>query len=283
MPAPAISVIVPDWDGSGSAAQCLDGLAAQTLAADRSEVILEGGETGPSAARNAAIRRAHAPLVVFCSSRLRPLPGFLDSCLQLHAAHPARHHASLLCYTADSAYRRLRPVPKRAGVQSWQAFDWNAVTSKTAIFEDAQFDPVYGSMAGAELALRLARRIDLTLFYEPAVTCERVEAMGLEEACEAHYLAAYHRYSLARAYPGAVSYAPSEPLADASGPAALLAALRGMERRAAQPGFAGGQMLDAFRSRLEEHARAEGWKAAREGSPPDLSALLGPRRKPSGA
>ena len=281
MPAPAISIIVPDCHESDSLAQCVDGFAAQTLARDRFELILEDGETDPCAMRNAAVRRARSPVVVFFSCRLRPFPQLLDVCLQFHSAHPPIHHASLLCYAADSIWRRLRPAPEKPGVQTWQAFDWDALTAKTAIFEKAQFNPAYGCMAGAELALRLSRRIDLTLCYEPVITAERVESMGLEEACEAHYLAAYHQYSLSRAYPGVVPYAPGEMVANNAELVALLAAARELGRRAAQPDFAGRRMLDALRCRLEEHARAAGWKAAHDGKPPDLSAILG-SRKPAG-
>jgi len=280
MPAPAISVVVPDCDRSDSLTQCLDGFAAQTLARDRFELILEGGGRDAASMRNAAVRRARAPAIVVCSCRLRPLPELLARCLQFHAAHAAIHHASLLCYAADSTWRRLRSVPGKTGVQSWQAFDWDAFTAKTAIFESAQFDPAYGCMAGAELALRLSRRIDLTLHYEPAVTCERIGSMGLEEACEAHYLTAYYQYSLSRAYPGVVSYAPGEMVANSTEMAALLAVARELGRRAAQPDFAGHRMLEALCCRLEEHARAAGWNAARDGRSPNPGDILGPRKPP---
>ncbi len=284
--APAISVIVPDCGGTETVEKCLERFAAQTVPADQFELIPGGphlADTGAAdiwMARNALALKARAPLLVLYSAALRPLPGLLEYCLDFHQRHPALHHAMLPGFAADSVYRRLHPapLPSATGIQSWQAFQTEAVTCKAELFRHGQFDAAYGCLAGQEFALRLSRRMDLTLFHEGVITGERTEAISPRAACEAHYLAAYYEYLLACAYPGAVMHARAE-VVDQKQLAAMVSAIRGMERTAADAESPRHKMLTALYSRIEEHARAEGWAAAQNGQPPNPPGSLGPLLK----
>jgi len=276
--------------------KCLEGFAAQTLAQDQFELILGGprvpevdhpramqlvfidtGATDVSIVRNLAIDRARSPLIILYSAELRPFPELLERCLEFHREHAAVRHACLLRFDADPRYRRLHapPPPNAAGIQSWQAFRSDAVTCKAELFRHGPFDPAYGCQAGPEFALRLSRRIDLTLFSDAVSTGERIETMSVRAACEAHYMAAYFEYRLSRAYPGAVVHAPADPVANAAQLAALVATIRGMERTSVEAESPRSRMLDALCARIEEHARAEGWAAAANAQTPSPPGSLG--------
>ena len=192
---PAISVLVPDCDRRWATCveKCLEGFRRadpfsravrthswHTDAADQEEylrsrfagelqLVFTSAAADLATSRNEAIRMARAPLVTLYSSELRPYPGLLEYCLNFHDHRPAVNHACLLGFAAEPAYRRLHPVPvpTLTGIQSWQGFQAEAITCKTELFRHGQFDASYGCIAGREFALRLARRIDLTLFYEP--------------------------------------------------------------------------------------------------------------------
>ncbi len=303
---PAISVIVPDCGPMDTLEKCLEGFVAQTVSPDQFELILGGprlaeheerlrvrfgggmrliftdaGDADVSMVRNMAIGKARAPLVTLYSAHLRPFPGLLEYCLNFHDHHRAVHHAGLLGFAADPSYERLHPppAPTPTGIQCWQAFQSEAITCKTGLFRHGQFDPAYGCLAGPEFALRLSRRTDLTLFYEPGPTGERTEAMCLRANCEAHYMAAYHEYLLARAYPGAVTHAPAEIIGDTERLAALVSSIRGMESKPAEADSPRYRMLAALYSRIEEHARSEGWAAAENAQPPSPPGSLGPLLK----
>jgi len=276
--------------------KCLEGFAAQTLAQDQFELILGGprlpgvehrramqlvfldtGATDVSMVRSVAIDRARAPLITLYSAELRPFPELLERCLEFHRKHSAVRDACLLRFDADPRYRRLHPSspPSATGVQSWQAFRSDAVSCKAELFRHGRFDPGYGCQAGSEFALRLSRRIDLTLFFDTVSTGERMEPMSMRAACEAHYMAAWFEYRLARAYPGAVVHTPANPLADPVELGAMVATIRGMERNPAEAASPRSAMLDALCARIEEHARAEGWAAAANAQPPNPPGSLG--------
>ena len=281
----------------GALEKCLEGFAAQTLAQDQFELIcggsraaeiegrfpevqlvsLDAGTTDVSTVRNVATGQARSPVVTLWSAELRPFPVLLEHCLEFHRDHTAVHHAGLLRFAADPRYRRVHPPPRLTarGIQSWQAFHSDAVTCRAELFRHGQFDPAYGCQAGPEFALRLSRRLDLTLFSDAVINGERTEAIGVRAACEIHYMAAYYEHRLARAYPGAVNHAPAQPVADPAQLAAIVASIRAMEHRPAEAGSPRARMLDALCSRIEGHARAEGWAAAVNAQPPNPPGSLG--------
>lgn len=84
---PALSVVVPTLDRPQSLRACLRALAAQTEA-DRIEVLVEKGERGPAAARNAGAAKARAPLLAFTDDDCEPQPGWAAALLARHAEEP---------------------------------------------------------------------------------------------------------------------------------------------------------------------------------------------------
>lgn len=115
-PSPLLSVVVPAYNDAAVLRQCLARLAVQTLAPAAYEiVVVDDGSTddtpraiseaasgrarvrclrfdrnrGRSAARNAAIRAAEAPLVVFVDSDVLVLPDFLQRHLEIHRSSTA--------------------------------------------------------------------------------------------------------------------------------------------------------------------------------------------------
>jgi len=114
---PEISVVVPTFNRADRCQALLGALAAQTLAAERFEVlivddcstddtptVLAAGEanvsyrlrplrtatnSGPAAARNLGWRQAAAPLVAFLDDDCMPEPGWLEAGLSFLTDHPA--------------------------------------------------------------------------------------------------------------------------------------------------------------------------------------------------
>ncbi len=115
-PEPLVSVVVSTYNRPARLGRLLDGLAAQTLAPDRFEVVIvdngsdpETGRVlaaelerrrlrlaavrhpvtlGPAAGRNTGWRLARAPLVAFTDDDCAPSPGWLVAVLDGAAAHP---------------------------------------------------------------------------------------------------------------------------------------------------------------------------------------------------
>jgi len=103
---PEVSVVVPTRDRPSGLAALLAALDAQTLAAERFEVVVvdDGSEPpveapaartvrhaaarGPAAARNAGWRAAQAPLVAFVDDDCIPEPGWLEALLAAAGGRP---------------------------------------------------------------------------------------------------------------------------------------------------------------------------------------------------
>lgn len=85
--APALSVIVPTLDRPESLRACLRALEGQT-AATAIEILVERGERGPAAARNAGAAAARAPLLAFTDDDCAPDPGWAAALLARHAEEP---------------------------------------------------------------------------------------------------------------------------------------------------------------------------------------------------
>jgi glycosyltransferase involved in cell wall biosynthesis len=112
---PDLSVIVPTYARAGSVRELLDALSLQTLAPDRFEVVIavDGSRdgtlelvdgysapyqlwsiwqenSGRASARNAAIRRACAPVVLMLDDDVEPAPECLEAHLDAHRHGPSR-------------------------------------------------------------------------------------------------------------------------------------------------------------------------------------------------
>jgi glycosyltransferase involved in cell wall biosynthesis len=252
---------------------------------------------GIAAARNAGIDRASARLLILWDDDLRPCTDLVERCLDFHRRHRAVGDSALLYFEADAAiaaspvvrwgFDRLYRFPDSAGPHGWPAFWGGAVTCKRGLFEHGRFDPAFRWLEDAELASRLSRSVPLRVHFERRVAGTMVRDLTFEQVCRRQYLMGYYRCLLAgkRAAEAAARAASSTlPSAAArnghearlvSDPArldAMLKAARGLEQGlatgAARTGSRRFELLCALWSRVEAHAEASGWVAAREGGPP---------------
>jgi glycosyltransferase involved in cell wall biosynthesis len=302
---PLISVIVPTFNRPAELRQCLEGFAGQNIALDQFEIVIvddgstDGSESviseceeslnvvfiqaahaGPGAARNIALQRARADLLILYDDDLRPRPDLIEYCLNFHRLLPAEQDMSLLYFIPDPsierspvvrwAFGRFYQFPRIACVGGWQRFWSGTLTCKKSLFRHAQFDPAYWMLEDAEIALRLARHVDLRVHFEPLVTATYTRPLTFQQVCLRQYGVGYYSYVLAQNYRGAVNYdfAPYDSpesylVGDRGELASMLASARGLERaaEASQPS----NLLCALWQRAEVHARASGWMAARNG------------------
>src|SRR5215208_7003656 len=123
-----ISVVIPTYQRCGSVRRTLEALARQTIPASEYEVIVSiDGSTdgtkemierfqapfrlrgmwqpnqGRAAARNAGIRAAQGPLVVFLDDDMEPVSGFLAAHLDAHPAGSRRAVVGPVPITVDAS------------------------------------------------------------------------------------------------------------------------------------------------------------------------------------
>ncbi|MDQ7820271.1 MAG: glycosyltransferase family A protein [Armatimonadota bacterium] len=180
---PDLTVVVPTYNQAELLRECLRSLVDQTLPTDRYEVIVvDDGSTdhtaavlrefsprvravrlpsnrGRSAARNAGIREAAAPLVVLIDSDIVVRPDFLDRHLDVHRRRgPGVVSRGPVVDVPDAATARrsrLRWVPPSPAFLTTA----NAAVEKAALLRAGLFDedfPGYG-WEDFELGLRLQR------------------------------------------------------------------------------------------------------------------------------
>lgn len=177
------TVIVPTYNQAGSIGACLASLMAQTLAADRYEVlVVDDGSTddtsgivagfgapvrairlprnrGRSAARNIGLREARAERVVFIDSDVVVREDFLEWHLRTHRAHGP----GILSRGPVVSVERLdnvshRRVPRFAASPAYLDTA-NAALERSAVIKAGMFDegfPGYG-WEDFDLGLRLRR------------------------------------------------------------------------------------------------------------------------------
>jgi len=118
---PKLSVVIPTYNRRAILEKALLALASQTLSPEEYEVVLvDDGSTdgtramvdsldlpfsltyryqerkGPAAARNAGIRLAKAPIVVFIDSDIVVKPGFLEAHLSVHGEGDVIGHGAVI-------------------------------------------------------------------------------------------------------------------------------------------------------------------------------------------
>lgn len=200
MSAPRVSVIIPTYNHAPLLAAALACLSAQTVPRDAFEVVVaDDGSTdetpavlaaaagglalravrleanrGRAAARNAALRAARAPLVVFIDSDVLVPPAFLARHLALHqaAARPVVGRGPVVFVPRPEIPRRL-PL-----VRSSPAFldTANASVPRQAVFDAGLFDEafrLYG-WEDFDLGLRL-QALGLPKVFSPAAVAFHVQ------------------------------------------------------------------------------------------------------------
>lgn len=291
-----ISVIVPTYDRPRELRLCLEGFSKQTAARESFEVIVvdDGseesmeslvaefsaltnvvfrriGNSGPSAARNLAIDTAAAPLLLLYDDDLCPLPGMISYCLEFHAEHPAESHAALLWFRPDDSIRndtlvealfpRMYPFP--AGPANRGTFWSGSLTCKKSIFRFGRFSEEFRALEDIELEIRLRACIDLQVNLERRPMGLYTRPLTLAQFLGRSYRFGYYDYYLARLHPDIwIRGQPSLDGGDFPGITATVKALIAKQPASGSPLF---RMLEGLLSRAEAHARADGWKAARDG------------------
>jgi hypothetical protein len=252
---------------------------------------------GIAAARNAGIDRASARLLILWDDDLKPCTDLVERCLDFHRRHRAVGDSALLYFEADAAiadspvvqwgFDRLYRFPESPGPHGWPAFWGGAVTCKRGLFEHGRFDPAFRWVEDAELASRLSRSVPLRVHFERRVAGTMVRELTFEQVRRRQYFMGYYRCLFAGQQAAAAAARPTRSTLSSaaarqghqarlvSDPAtldAMLKAARGLERGlatgAARTGSRRFELLCALWSRVEGHAEASGWVAAREGRPP---------------
>jgi len=312
--------VIPTFNRLRELSLCLDGFTHQTASRKHFEIIVvDDGSTadiasagsgfartmnlrlirsahvGPGAARNIAIKRARAPLLILYDDDLRPLPDLVEYCLDFHRVHSLESEMALLRFEPDAAiadslfviwaFSRLYPFPRMPEVGGWGRFWSGTLTCKKSVFRHGQFDPAYQMLEDAELGLRLSRRVDLQVHFEPRLTGTLTRRLTLQQICRRQYMVGYFSHVLAREHRGAVDFFyppynnPEKYFVDRQRLAAIIASACGIEScglklngsSSSEPS----KLLSALWSTAEIHARAEGWMAARDGQPAAPPGTLG--------
>lgn len=304
---PLISVIIPTYNRPRELALCLAGFAAQTVPHHLFEIIVvDDGSTndtqqiigqfestlrlkllqtphlGPGAARNEALKHSVSPLLILYDDDLKPAPRLVEHCLTFNYTHPDESAMALLYFVPDPAivastftrwaFVRLYPFPLAACVGGWQRFWSGTLTCKQSLFRHAQFDPGYRMLEDAELALRFSRCVDLRVHFDRAVLGTFTRQLTLGQFFSRQYRVGYYSHTLARQYSGAINYQvppysnPESFVVDAAELGSVVTCAYALENVAAT----GEQLrvLGSLWGRIDAHARAQGWIAARDGNSP---------------
>jgi glycosyltransferase involved in cell wall biosynthesis len=316
---PAISVVIPTFNRPDELRLCLESFGQQTIKQDRFEVIVvDDGSTvnaasyagagvknlcfihsehaGAGMARNIAIKRARAPLLVLYDDDLRPLPDLVEYCLHFHRLHPAEQDMALLRFGPDPAiggsafaewaFGRLYPFPQAAGTGGWGHFWSGTTTVKKSLFRYGLFDPAYQMAEDTELALRLSRSVNLRVRFEPRLTGTLTRRVTLDQICRRQYTLGYFCHVLADQYRDIVTFSHppyNDPelyvISNRDRLTAMIASARGLEAEQLKlngnSSTKASKLLDALWSAAELHARAEGWLAARDHQPLQPPGTLG--------
>lgn len=198
---PVLTVAVPTRNRAATLARCLDALLPQAEAAGAQVVVVDDGSTdvtprvlaarpsvdasrrepgGISAARNDALERARAPLVLFLDDDVIATPGLLDRHLAHHARRPEPNEALGGRVTWSPEVRVTRhmhwlenggplfafnAIPDPEDVE-WRHFCTANVSVKREFLGARPFDEQLERYTDPELAYRLTAR-GLRLRYDP--------------------------------------------------------------------------------------------------------------------
>jgi glycosyltransferase involved in cell wall biosynthesis len=211
-PAPQLSVVVPTYNDAATLRHGLARLAAQTLSPAAYEIlVVDDGSTdetprvvaeasggrarvrslrfdrnrGRSAARNAGIRAAEAPLVVFVDSDVLVVPDFLERHLEIHgsAASPVVGRGPVVVIPSPEIPTR----PPRIGISPAYLDTANASVSRQALFEAGLFDEGFRAYGWEDfdLGLRLKAR-GIPRVFSPSALAYHVQQPPTLETLDRH-------------------------------------------------------------------------------------------------
>jgi len=311
-----ISAIVPTYNRPTELRACLEGFAGQTAPRESFEVIvIDDGSaetmeplamefagvmnlvyrrianSGQSVAKNLAIDTAAAPMLLFYDDDLSPRPGIIERCLAFHEAQPDEGQALLLWFRPAPtlrhdtlirwAFPRMYPFPANPRVIG--SFWGGTISCKKSIFRFARFNPEFRALEDMELEIRLRRRLDLHVHFERRIMGLYTHLATLSQVLGRSYIMGYYDYQLSfkyrGAYGGEVPFEPERHLIPASEMKGLIVAAKSLIAKRPEPESAVFRMLSALLTRVDLHAKADGWRTARDRASPDPPGTLRPYLK----
>jgi hypothetical protein len=262
-------------------------------------VIDSGRDLTIAGARNAAIDASRGPILLFWDGRLWPMPGLLEYCLDVHAAHPAPEDSWLVGVTSALSLRRSALLhwltltgrfpgqPQSTAVYAWPHFRIHALSCKRALLAHARFDPGFQAGEDLELACRLIAMTPLKVWYEANPQGVFQGPVTLETSLEEEYLDGYFRKARIRAHPRARTVSdvedrfafPERFLLGTGELGTLLSSVRQLEATldTAEPAFASDEQAErlglvySLYDAAFAHAAARGWLDAESERAPDAA------------
>lgn len=252
---------------------------------------------GLAAARNSGIQSARGRFLILYDDDLQPLPDLVARCIEFHEQQPSDGSAELLHFglhpeiarspMAQWCFQHIYPFPSNPGPQHLSGFWGGAVTCKRSLFRHALFDPAYLSVEDADFAARVSRLVDLRIDFRGHTTGLMTRAVTIAQVFRREYFRGYFQYRLTQDHPDIWSFhgepydAPEASVLQPAELRSLFATVSGMERLLRDGGGAShaeqSELLRGLWIRLELHATAAGWIAARAGRSFDAAAATPPK------
>lgn len=174
-------MVVPTRDRPAHLNALMAGLRAQTLAAERFEVLVidDSAGRGQAAARNQGWRSAQAPLVAFTDDDCVPAPGWLAEGLAASRAHPG----AIVQGRTEPARALRSPFERTVSVhrlgpqyQTCNIFYPRALLERLRGFDEGLAPPVTGE--DTELAWRALESGASAVFAPEALVLHAVHELG---------------------------------------------------------------------------------------------------------
>jgi glycosyltransferase involved in cell wall biosynthesis len=242
----AISIIMPCYNRSYDLARTLDAYDRQSTSEPFEVIAVDDGSKdttfellsnyrperytlipvrlsanqGPSAARNAGLEHASAPLIVFVGDDILPAKNFVEGHLNAHQKHPERHVAILgrVTWADDIPQNTLMRHIDGPGAQQFSYFylqdgsdyDYRHLyTANVSIkremfgFLDDWFDTsfIYAAFEDPELAYRL-RKHRLQIVYDASIVGKHYHYHTIWSFATRQYRCGYSAWLFVKKHPG---------------------------------------------------------------------------------
>jgi lipopolysaccharide/colanic/teichoic acid biosynthesis glycosyltransferase/glycosyltransferase involved in cell wall biosynthesis len=233
--APEFSVVIPAHNASRTITECLDALAAQTVAPERFEIVVvdDGSTDGtaevartwfarhphicglvltqpkatPAAARNRGVERARAPLVLFTDADCAPAPNWIEA-MEAAFTDPEVVGAKGTYRTRQSAlvarfvqaeyedkYDLLATQPRIDFIDTY-----SAAYRRDVFLANDGFDEVFPYLEDQEFSFRLAQR-GYTLVFQPEAVVYHRHAPTVRSYFRKKFIIGFWKAQVARRYP----------------------------------------------------------------------------------
>lgn len=233
--APEFSVVIPAHNAGRTITECLDALAAQTVAPERFEIILvdDGSTDGTAevartwfahhphisgivltqpkattaAARNRGVERARAPLILFTDADCAPAPSWIEAMAAAFAdpevvgakgTYRTRQLALVARFVQieyEDKYDLLATQPRIDFIDTY-----SAAYRRDVFLANDGFDEVFPYLEDQEFSFRLAQRGYKLVFQPQAVVYHR-HAPTVRSYFRKKFIIGFWKAQVARRYP----------------------------------------------------------------------------------